>query len=486
MTTTNFCRNDGDANEMFLTTLGRSQCERIHEAAMELLDDPGVVFQSEEALSILKKGGARVDGDRVRIPVSMVERAIGSAPGKFSMYDREGNYAFEIGGRASVFGPGSDCLNILDHRTRVRRDPTVQDLRELVTMCDALPNIDFVMSMVLPADVAQGAGDRVQMETMLNCTKKPIIGVSFSYEGTRDIIEMAEVVAGGEEALRLRPNIIHYIQPVRVLLHNEDTVQKLIYTARKGLPVVYLVSANMGITSPITTAGYQAMGTAGQLAALVLAQLVREGTPVVVRGGRVVVIDMKTMLATIADPGNRNHSTDMAHYYGLPSFGTAGVSDSKAVDWQAVSETNLTLIADALVGASIIHDIGYIESGVTYSAEMLVLSDEIVSWVKSYKRGSPVNDETLALDLVRKYAFEGEFLTSEHTFQHFREQWQPWLFDRKRHPAWESSGSVKTEDLVRNKIESILTDHVCPALPESVRAKLANICRRADAAVRSA
>ncbi len=469
---------DDEIKEMLLTTLSQAQCERIHEAALEILERTGALFDCPEALEIFKKGGARVEGHRVRVPASLVEWALRTAPSEFTLYDQEGKSCHQVGGRACLYGSGSDCLNILDHRTGQRRDPLVKDLVELVTLCDALPHVDFLMSMVIPSDFPREVADRIQMEIMLNHSTKPIIAVSFSHQGTRDVIEMAEILAGGEANLCQRPFIVHYIQPVRALVHNEDTVLKLLHTARKGLPVVYLVSAIMGISSPITAAGYQAMGAAGQLAALVLAQLVREGVPIVVRGGRIVVSDMKTMFATIADPGNRIFSSDMAHFYGLPSFGTAGVSDSKQADWQAVAEVSLTLMADSLVGANLIHDVGYIEGGVTYSAEMLVLGDEIISWIKSFKKGAPVNQETLALDLINDLGFEGDFLSTDHTFRHFREQWTPSLFDRHDHTKWQKLGGREVRQKIHQKIEEILAEHHPRRLPQDLRQKIGAISER--------
>ncbi|MCL5104646.1 MAG: trimethylamine methyltransferase family protein [Armatimonadetes bacterium] len=473
-------QQDAELKEMVLSTLSKDQCERIHAAALQILKKTGVVFQSEEALAIFKNGGARVDGERVYIPESLVDWALKTVPHTFTLHDQEGNPKHEVGARNCLYGPGSDCLNILDHRTGEHRAPLVKDLEELVTLCDGLDNIDFLMSMIIPTDIPRGGADRKQMEIMLNHSTKPIIGVSFHYEGTRDIIAMAENVAGNAESLRERPFFIHYIQPVRALLHNEDTVRKLLYTAKKGLPCLYLVSAIMGVSSPITAAGYQAMGAAGQLAALVLAQFVREGTPFVVRGGRIVVMDMKTMLSTFAAPENRIFSSDMAHFYNLPCFGTAGCGDSKLPDWQAVSEASLTLMADSLVGANLIHDVGYIEAGVTYSAEMLALCDEIISWIRQFKKGAPVNDDTLALDLIDELGIEGDFLSCDHTLARYREQWEPGIFDRNTYQGWQAAGSTDAKEKVRRKIDRILSEHVCRKLPADVQRELKSISDRVE------
>ncbi len=329
--------------------------------------------------------------------------------------------------------------------------------------------------MVVPGDFPRSVADRVQMEIMLTNSTKPIIGVSFSHQGTYDIVRMCEIAAGGRQNLHRKPFMIHYIQPIRPLVHNEDTLLKFMHSVRCGIPCVYLVSAVMGVTCPITTAGYQAMGVAGELAALTLAQLIREGAPVVVRGGRVVVTDMKTMLATIADPGKRNFSTEMAHFHGLPSFGTAGCSDAKSPDWQAVAEISMTLMVEAAIGASIIHDVGYIESGLTYSGEMLVLCDEIISWIKAYKRGAPVTEDTLALDLTHELGIDGEFLSTEHTLRHYRNQWEADLFDRKDHEGWQGAGSLSTMDNVRQKIDRILSTHINNNRSRAIRNEFAKI-----------
>jgi trimethylamine--corrinoid protein Co-methyltransferase len=149
------------------------------------------------------------------------------------------------------------------------------------------------------------------------------------------------------------------------------------------------------------------------------------------------------------------------------------------MDWQAVAEASLTLMADALVGANLIHDVGYIEAGVTFSAEMLVLCDEIISWIKAFKKEAPVNDETLALDLIDELGFKGDFLSSDHTFRHFREQWQPTLFDRKGYDKWKESGAKDSSARVRQRIEKILSEHHARELPKTIKQKLRKISEKA-------
>ena len=187
-----------------------------------------------------------------------------------------GNPALQLGDRISNFGTGSDCLNILDHRNNERRKALLQDVVDGIRVADAMPHIDFIMSMFLPSD-ASIAEDVRQMEVMLTYSAKPICFVTYEWEGTADIIEMLEAVVGGAEQLRAKPTAILYINPTSGFRHNEGALRKLMYVAERHLPCVYWPEVGRGLTCPITFAGAMASSNAGHLAGLLIAQLVNEG-----------------------------------------------------------------------------------------------------------------------------------------------------------------------------------------------------------------
>ena len=225
----------------------------MHEASLEILERVGVRLYLAEAVELLKKAGARVsDGNLVCVPARLVEKALLSVPKGVTLHDRRGNPVMPVGGRRSFYGPGSDCLNIIDHRSGERRKPVVRDVVEGAVLCDYLPHIDYVMSMVLPADVDGTIADRYQMEAMLSTTTKPIIFVTYETDGCRDAVEMAEVVMGGAEALRRTPTIACYINAVSGLRHNKEALEKLLFLASKNLPSLYIPSSTAAITSPAT------------------------------------------------------------------------------------------------------------------------------------------------------------------------------------------------------------------------------------------
>jgi trimethylamine--corrinoid protein Co-methyltransferase len=465
-------------DQMIFPRLTESQCRQIHEASLEILERVGVRLDLQEAIDMLKKAGARVDEDNlVHLPSLLVERALATAPKQIVLHDRQGNPVMPVEGYRCFYGPGSDCLNIIDHRNGERREPLLKDLVEGITLCDSLSNIDFVMSMVLPSDVDKAFADRYQMEAMLSYTTKPIIFVTYEFEGCVDCVEMAEAVAGGAEALRAKPNVACYINVVSGLRHNKEALQKLLFLSSKKLPALYIPSSTGGVNSPITPVGSLALDYAGVLVGVVLSQLKQEGAPVIVPGMPSGQLDMRTMVSTYCEP-ERGHAQALAHFYGLPMFSLGGASESKTVDQQAAVEATLTLMAATLTGGNIIHDLGYLESGLTFSLAQLAICDEIVSWFKSFVREFEVSEETLGLDVIAEVGHDGQFLNTKHTRKHYRERWYPKLFERGTYESWLKQGRKSLVERAAERVEGILVEHKPESLPQKMRQKLRRIVNR--------
>ncbi len=460
--------------------LSERQFRQIHEASLEILERVGVRLYLAEAVDMLKKAGARVSDDTlVRVPARLVEKMLLSVPKEVTLHDRNGNPVMRLGGYRSFYGPGSDCLNIIDHRSGKRRKPVVQDIAEGAILCEHLPHIDFVMSMVLPADVDGTIADRYQMEAMLSSTTKPIIYVTYEMEGCRDAVQMAEAVMGGEETLRRTPTVACYINAVSGLRHNKEALEKLLFLASKSLPSLYIPSSTAAITSPVTPAGSVALDFAGVLVGLVLSQLKREGAPVIVSGmppGG--TLDMKTLVTSYCEP-ERTITTALSHHYGLPMFAIAGASEAKTFDQQAAAEAALSLVVETLAGSNIIHDLGYLESGLTFSFAQLLLANEVISWIRAFVKGYEVNEETLAVNLIAEVGPEGDFLDTSHTLRHYRERWYPDLFERARYDSWLSKGGKSLAERAKEKIDSILAEHRPEPLPVKTRERLHEIVSRA-------
>ena len=445
--------------------LSPEQASTLHDASLTILERTGVQLHLDEAVEMLRKAGAKISDDNlVHIPASLVEQALSTAPKEVPIYNRNGNPSMRLGGRNNYYGPGSDCLYIVDHRTQERRQPVLQDVVEASRVCDALPNVDFVMSMFVPSDVDPEISDIHQMEIMLNHTGKPIIFVTNEFKGCKDAVAMAEVVAGGSDALRAKPFVACYINVTSALVHNEEALQKILFLSEKGIPALYIPVVTAGMSGPVTLPGSMAMLNAGALVGVVLSQLKREGAPVLVPGCGLAIMDMRTMVTPYCSPDGKGMDMTISHYLGLPNFALGGVSESKLVDQQAAAEAALTLMSATLNGGNLIHDMGYLESGLTGSLAQLVICDEIVGWLKHFIAPIEVNQETLMLDLIDEKGPTGNFLTDDHTFTHFREHWYPQLFERGNFSQWEAGGGKSLGQRAEEFVEYILANQKQNAL----------------------
>jgi trimethylamine--corrinoid protein Co-methyltransferase len=464
----------------YFRKLSDDQLRHIHAASLEILERTGVCIHHPEAIGLLRRAGAHIlDDGWVRIPSHLVEWALRAAPKRITWANRHGDRVMALEGRNVYYGPGSDCPNVIDIRTGKRRPGTLADIVEAVRIMDALPNIQFLMSFCMASDQPQMIADRYQMQAMLSHSTKPILFVTTDFPGCVDAVEMAEIVAGDADVLRCNPTCACYINVTSPLVHNAESLDKLLFMAGKGLPCTYNPVVLRGANGPVTAAGAVALGNAGELAGLVVAQLKREGTPVILTGGTQDMLDMRTTGDVYAAPENRVLCVEMAHFYDLPVFGLGGCSDSQQPDEQATAEMALTLLTETLAGSHLIHDVGYLASGMTNSLESLVMGDELINWVKRFMQGLEITPETLALDLIHAAGPKNEFLQSDHTRAHYREDWYPRLMERRNWEAWSAAGGKTFRERARERALTLLETHRSEPLPADVASAIQEVVVRA-------
>jgi trimethylamine--corrinoid protein Co-methyltransferase len=321
--------------------------------------------------------------------------------------------------------------------------------------------------------------DRYQMNAMLNHTSKPIMYVTTDLAGCEDAVELAEIVVGGARALQERPLAACYINVTNALQHNEEALQKLLYLSGKGLPATYIPVALGGITAPITLAGNMAIWHAGSMVGLVLSQLNRAGAPFITSGWGASALDMRTTVSPYTEPEKQFIAQELAHQYGLPMFAFGGFSDSKVVDQQAGIEAALTLMSNILAGSHLVHDLGYLESGLTGSLVQLAICDELIEWIQIALGDIEVNDETLARDLIHEVGPDGDFLNTKHTLNHYRSRWYPTLMERDNYSGWQNKGRLDLGQRAAKRVDQILSEHKPEPLPENVQKELQAVVQRA-------
>jgi trimethylamine--corrinoid protein Co-methyltransferase len=461
--------------------MGPQECEHIHLASLEILERIGIDVHDEKARDILVKGGGIAAGIRVRIPAYMVTKALSVVPKQIILCDRQGQVAIRAGGYNSYFGGGSDCINILDHHTGERRKPVLEDVAQATRLMDALDEIDFVMSAFLPEDVDARIYDRYQMEVMLNNTTKPIVFVTPDFEGCVAAVEMCEAVAGGAEAFQHKPFATCYINVTSGMVANAEALQKCMFLAEKGLPQLYIPLNAGGVNSPVTTAGCMASMNAGTLLGIVLAQLVREGSPVAVPGWNGGPYNLQTMVGNYVLADEQGVPISMGRYYDLPVFGLGGSTDSKVLDQQCGFEVTLSLMTSLLHGANIIHDVGFMDSGMQGSLQIIAISNDILGFLRAATRGVEVNEETLALDVIEELGPTGSYLDHEHTLRHFRDPFYSKLADKNQHSVWLKRGGKTMETRAAEMVDSILAKHQPESLPADVQQAINKIVVREQA-----
>jgi trimethylamine--corrinoid protein Co-methyltransferase len=457
--------------EMTFRMLTPSQIGKIHEASLDILERTGVQARDPEALALLKQAGARVEGERVRMKAGLVEGALAAAPRSISIYSRSGNPAMCLEGWNSYFGTGSDCPSAIDPEARQHRPSTKADVGGIAQLCDKLPNIDFCMSMGIAWDISMVTSFVHEFDAMVRHTSKPIVYTAQDTDDLRDILALGEIVVdGGTRELEERPRYIHYNEPISPLHHSPNGLAKLLFCAQHKIPMIYIGSPMMGASAPVTMAGCVALANAEALSGLVIHQMKNPGAPFVF-GADATIMDMRTSVFAYGAPELQIMNiafADLAHYYHLPFFCIAGATDSKVLDAQAGAEMAVSLLVSALNGCNLIHDVGYLESGLCCSIESVVMADEIIGMVKRFRNGFDISSETLALDIIDDVGPQKDYLSHAHTAEHFRKDaWYPEVFDRRRYESWLETGGEPIEVPLRRRALKLLAAAEPPTFTES-------------------
>jgi trimethylamine--corrinoid protein Co-methyltransferase len=463
--------------------LSKNQCEQIHLASLEILSSIGIRIFEDNALELLKANGAEVaDENLVRFPASLVEWAVRNAPPNVTLWNRDGEPSVRLQERNVYFGTGSDCPLIRDSFSGERRSFLKEDVAQGIRICDYLPNLDFVLSIGLISDVDISVSDLHQFDAMIRNTRKPVVFTAHTAQNCKAIVEMAEIVAGGQAELRRKPQVVLFTETISPLNYGKETTQKLLYMAEKHIPVVLDSGPMMGATGPQTHAGVLALANAEVLAGIVMAQLKSKGAPIIYALG-IHPLDMRTTVLPYGAPElslNTAATADLARYYDLPVWGYAGCSDAKTMDQQAAIEASSSILMSLLGGNQLVHDVGYLESGLTGSFDMLVLSDTIIEMGRNLLKPIEINPETLALDVIEKVGPGGQYLNEKNTMKHYRDVWYHDLIDRKRFEAWVKDGEETMGERVNRKVKQILETHTVKAYSAEVDGQLVERLARAE------
>ena len=457
--------------------LTEESISKVHQTVMRIIEEVGFEVNSETALGLFEGAGGRVDREkrRVCLPQEKALELIRMAPSEVKLCGQDEKHDILLGGNRVYTGTGGTALYIYEPDTGQKRLATLQDLKRIAKLVDQLDNIHLFMLPTYPSELPVEQVDVNRFFAGLDNTTKHIMGGVYTLDGVKQVIRMAEMVAGSAEALRQRPLISMItlsISPLKIDRHYGDLAVAI---AERGIPLVCPAEPLCGATSPVTLAGNLVIQTVDSLMGVMLTQIVNPGTQVIF-GSVATSTDLRDLkyLAGSVEMGLLNAAgAQIAQFYQLPFYATGGMTDSKVLDAQSGYESALTNLLCALAGANFIHDAaGLMEFALTVCYEKFVIDNEILGMVMRAVEGIRVDDDTLAFDLIRQVGPGGNFVAAKHTRRFMRgEHYQPCLSDRNSREEWEAEGSKTTWEKAGETVQQIISGPNY-SLPAAIRHRI--------------
>lgn len=465
---------------MQLNYVSETELEQMHQASVAMLEKTGIKCKSQRFLQIAEDVGLKVvyeDDEktkgRIYFTEKSIDKAIKSAPQKFSIYGLDDSYEIKWGERKAYNHTCVGVPFINDIETGKRRNTTLQDLEDYIRIADALPSTDIISCLTAQGIPEQAAG-AIQTAAQVKNTTKPLRICIHTAEETQEIVDVLAAAVGGKEELQKKPIAYLEVSPISPLDYADDPADSILACIDAGLPLGIIPCPMMGATGPMTLIGSVVMHNAEILAGLVVAQLYKPGCPVIM-SPRVTFMDMKTAMGLWAAPEMglaAAASAQLVRYYGLPSTVTGFSCAAKVPDAQAAFESLYNTLIPAMVGVDVCGAAGSLDNVLIASFEKLVIDDEISSLVKRAIRGEIVNEDTCAVQPVDDVVNgEGNFLGHLHTLQHLRsELWKPYMSDRDIYENWAVEKLDFTQRANRLAKEILANHHPAPLSPERLAA----------------
>lgn len=465
--------------------LSENQVETIHNASLQILETIGIGFEEglDRTADMLAQHGAAVDFEtrRIKFSKAMIEKAIEKAPSQVILYGRDDKYNLDLTEDKVHLGTGGAAIKILDIDTGEARSTTLSDLYDVSRVVDQLNHIHFLVRPCIPTDIPEEAYDINMFYTCLKATQKHVMSGVNNEEGLHHVIDMASMIAGSKEKLMERPFISiitsFAISPLKLCTQSTLIMQE---ANRNNIPVALSSAPMAGSTSPVTMAGTLAQLHAEQLAGITICQLTNPGAPQLY-GGIPGLANLATMgySGGAVECGMMNAAIhQMSRYIEVPNYNSSGLSDSKLPDAQAGWEKAFTAVLASMGGSNYIHhSAGMLESMLTIALEQYVIDDEIIGNCCKVLKGIEVDEEHLAMEVIKSVGPGGNYMTVPHTMKHMRNEYFQGngVSDRKSRNKWEQNGSLDAREnakkiakrLVRNKE----TAYIDPKTDEAIRKK---------------
>lgn len=471
-----------------MTVLTDEEVHQIHNATLQTIEKVGIRFPSEKALRLWKEFGATVDDGKmiVKIKPEVIETAISKAPHQFTLAARDQGQDCPLDGNHVFLATDGCGVEVIDLHSQERRTSCLQDVADIARIADGVEEIGFHWVALSAQDKpAETRGLHEIRSVWKNSTKHVQTESIYSSREATTAIEMAAAIAGGRAELRQKPVLSLMQCTASPLGQDGGSVEAALVAAEAGIPTGFMTMASNLTTGPATMAGNLVVGNAEVLSVLALIQLVYPGAPVFYAAAQ-TASDLRTGAYTGGGPEDFLYgaaTNRLADFYGLPLSMGAFATGAKEPNWQAGVENSLSAfmaccsMADMLLGA------GFLHGSRIWSYAQMMLDCEIFSIIHKMMQGIPVNEESLALDVIADTGPGGNFLTQRHTLAHMRDLFIPQFMDRRPYNIWEEKKD-DARDWSLAKAKSILRGHrpneLDPALDQELERMIFSMESRSD------
>ena len=445
-----------------LNVISKTDMEWIHEASLKILAETGIVFHSEDALTICKNHGARVNGKTVFFPKKLIRQVLESAPKTFRWKARNEDQSVAVGDPEEklLLQPNSGPVFIqdLDHG---RRTATIEDFANIIKLCQASDIVNLIGSFpVDPADLNPDQKHLYMMYEILKNTDKPLIGFETDGPKARQALDMVAIAMGQKDFLRKHHCVGIAVCPLSPLSYRPSTCETIIEYARQNQVIFFTAAIMAGFSGPISLFGTTILHNAEVLAGIALAQLVNPGNPVVYSIGSTVANMKNGNFITGSPEMMIIHLAAMQmglEYYRLPTRTMCGMTDSKIIDCQAGYETMQNLMAGILGGAHMIFEcLGVLDAIMTTSYEKLMIDLEIIGRILRLREGLDTSGKEQTLESIQKIGHESGYIDHADTLANFRHRWRPTLSEWGTYEDWQMSGSQDVAARANRQYKEIL------------------------------
>lgn len=443
-----------------LEILTEEQVERAHRGAADILEETGITFESKRGLKIMEKGGCKVDYDKMRVRISpgLIKECINTTPSTFHMKALDPKNDIIMGGNTTYTGlfPGN---HIVELDTWEVRPPTIDENNDACKVADSLDNIHSAPSYTpyceikdVPPIMMLPFSTWSRMKYFSKISRVGSIENSHVWE-----IKMAQAIG---------VDVYGAMEANPPLTYSESAVNCAIDCAKAGFPVEGGCGGIMGGTHPVTLAGALITGMAEVIASIVLVQLVRKGNPVFANSFNLAQ-NMKTGAPIFGSPNNSLFNVMWNQVWRSKNIPTQNAgespSNSKKIDYQCGYEKSMGALLSGLSGAHLIISPGGITGELSYHPVLSIIENDMLGWMGRFLKGALFNEDTLALDLIKKIGpIPGFYLNKEHTRKWWKEElFIPEVADLTTYPEWKENGKKSTLELGQEKMKDILDSYEC-------------------------